>query len=115
MEIEAERLPKGLRRKGLPEKLAEICIKNDVTFMAIFGSYARDEQHPKSDVDIAIKFDPEKPKSLLDLIELQEQLQRAFKKKVDLGTFNSIKSYIIEDVKKRCTSYMKKNEVPQTN
>ncbi|MGZ4850836.1 MAG: nucleotidyltransferase family protein [Candidatus Bathyarchaeia archaeon] len=108
MEIEIENLPKALRRKGLPEKLVEICRKNDVTFMAVFGSYVRGEQDIKSDVDIAIKFDPTKRKTLLDLIGLEEEFSRAFRKKVDLGTLNSISPYIIENVKKEmCVIYGK--------
>jgi predicted nucleotidyltransferase len=35
------------------EKLAEICRKNDIVFMAIFGSFIRGEQSGKSDIDIA--------------------------------------------------------------
>jgi len=100
MEIEAENLPRTLRRKGLSEKLAEICKKNDVTFMAVFGSYVKGKQNSKSDIDIAIKFDPTKRKTLLDLIGLEDELRRTFRRKVDLGTLNSISPYIIEDVKK---------------
>jgi predicted nucleotidyltransferase len=41
MEIEIEKLPKVLRKKGLEEKLAEICRKNDIVFLAVFGSFVR--------------------------------------------------------------------------
>jgi predicted nucleotidyltransferase len=57
IKIEAQNLPEELRRKGLEEKLAEICRKNDIVFMAIFGSFARGEQNRKSDIDIAIEFE----------------------------------------------------------
>ncbi len=108
MQIAAENLPKPLMRQGLPEKLAEICRKNDVTFMAVFGSYARGEQKRKSDIDIAVKFDPKKRKTLLDLIGLEDELHRAFRKKVNVGTFNSLSPYILEDVKKEmCIIYGK--------
>jgi predicted nucleotidyltransferase len=109
MEIEAENLPKGLRRRGLPEKLAEICKNNDVVFMAIFGSFVRDEQNRKSDIDIAIEFDRTKRKTLLDLARLEDELSGVFKKKVDLGIFKSINPHIIEDVKKEmCVIYEKR-------
>lgn len=100
MEIEAQNLPKGLRRKGLPEKLGEICRNNDVVFMAMFGSFVRDEQNRKSDIDIAIEFNRTKRKTLLDLARLEDQLSGVFRRKVDLGTFNSINPHIKEDVKK---------------
>jgi predicted nucleotidyltransferase len=76
MQIQVERLPKPLRRKGLDKELAEICRKNDVVFLAVFGSYVRGEQHRGSDVDIAIEFDPSKDKTLLDLIHLENELEK---------------------------------------
>ena len=42
--IEIRNLPKELRKKGLKEKLVEICEKNDIVFMAIFGSFTKGEQ-----------------------------------------------------------------------
>jgi predicted nucleotidyltransferase len=98
--IEIKNLPKGLRKKGLEEKLTEVCEKNDIVFMAIFGSFVRGEQNKKSDIDIAIEFDKNKEKTLLDLIRVENELSKIFKRKVDLGIFSSLNPYIIEDVKK---------------
>jgi len=98
--IEAKSLPLPLRKEGIEEKLAKICEENDVTFVAIFGSFVRGEQRKKSDIDIAIEFDRSKGKTLLDLVHLEYELTKVFKRKVDLGIFSSISPYIIEDVKK---------------
>jgi uncharacterized protein len=100
MQIQVEKLPKPLRRSGLEKKLEEICRENDVIFLAVFGSYVRGEQHRGSDVDIAIEFDPNKEKTLLDLIHLENELGKIFKRKVDLGIFGSLHPYIIDVVKK---------------
>jgi hypothetical protein len=100
MEIQVRKLPKVLRKKDLGEKLAEICKKNDVAFLAVFGSFVRGEQNRKSDIDIAIEFDKSKRKTLLDLLRLEEELSKVFKRKVDLGVFSSLNPYIAEDVKK---------------
>jgi predicted nucleotidyltransferase len=99
IKIEAQNLPEELRRKGLEEKLAEICRKNDIVFMAIFGSFARGEQNRKSDIDIAIEFERNSEKSLLDLVRIENELRKVFKRKVDLGIFSSLNPYIVEDVK----------------
>jgi len=98
--IEVKNIPPQLRKKGLEEKLAKICKENDVLFMVIFGSFARGEQKYKSDIDMAIEFDENKPKSLLDLIHVENELSKIFKRKVDLGIFSSINPYVIEEVKK---------------
>ncbi|MEM2364826.1 MAG: hypothetical protein QXW19_04680 [Candidatus Bathyarchaeia archaeon] len=34
-------MPKELRVEGVEERLFEICQKNDVVFMALFGSFVR--------------------------------------------------------------------------
>jgi predicted nucleotidyltransferase len=100
MEIEVEKLPKVLRKKGLEEKLAEICKKNDIVFLAVFGSFVRGQQNRKSDVDIAIEYDKSKRKTLLDLVRLEDELSKVFKRKVDLGIFSSLNPYVVEDVRR---------------
>jgi len=93
-------LPEELRRKNLEEKLAEICRKNDIVFMAIFGSFVRGEQKRKSDIDIAIEFERNSEKSLLDLVRIENELRKIFRRKVDLGIFSSLNPYILEGVKR---------------
>jgi predicted nucleotidyltransferase len=100
IKIEIQNLPKELRKERLEEKLAEICKKNDIVFMAIFGSFVRGEQNRESDIDIAIEFERNSEKSLLDLIRIENELRKIFKRKVDLGIFSSLNPYIVEDVKK---------------
>jgi predicted nucleotidyltransferase len=100
VKIEIQNLPEKLRRKGLEEKLAEICRKNDIVFMAIFGSFVRGEGDRRSDIDIAIEFERNSEKTLLDLVRIENELRKVFKRKVDLGIFSSLSPYVIEDVKK---------------
>ena len=99
-EIEIHNLPEELRKEGLEEKLAQVCQKNDIVFMAIFGSFVKGKQTPKSDIDIAIEFDKNSRKTLLDLVRIEEELTKIFGRKVDLGIFSSINRYIIDDVKR---------------
>ena len=100
VKIEIQNLPEELRREELKEKLAEVCQKNDIVFMAVFGSFVKGKQSPKSDVDIAIEFDKKSRKTLLDLVRIEEELTKIFGRKVDLGIFSSINPYIIEDIKR---------------
>ena len=100
MELEIRGLPEVLQKRGVKEKLAEICKKNDIVFMAIFGSFVRGEQHRTSDIDIAIEFGKNEEKSLLDLVHVENELRRVFKRKVDLGVFSSLSPFTVEDVRK---------------
>ncbi|MEK6894267.1 MAG: nucleotidyltransferase domain-containing protein [Nanoarchaeota archaeon] len=54
----------------------------------IFGSYARGEQKKNSDIDILIE--PSKDMGLFEVIELEDELKKKLKKKVDLLTYASI-------------------------
>ena len=95
-----DNLPKSLKKGEVGEKLLRICEENDVVFMSVFGSFVRGKQKKGSDVDIAIEFDKNSKKDLLDLVRLEYELKKVFGRKVDLGIFSSISPYMIEDVKK---------------
>ena len=59
---------------------------------SLFGSVVRGEVDEKSDIDILVELP--KGKSLFDLADLQERLQSALGKKVDIGTYRSIKPFL---------------------
>lgn len=48
--------------------------------------------------------------NLFDLVRIENELKKTFKRKVDLGIFSSITPYIIEDIKKRCELFIKKDK-----
>ena len=55
----------------------------------IFGSFARGEQHDLSDIDLMIEPTPAWSITLFDLAELQFQLQKITRKKIDLIMFGA--------------------------
>jgi predicted nucleotidyltransferase len=63
----------------------------------IYGSFARADDGPKSDVDIALQADS--TFSYFDLAEVQHVLQNNINRKVDVGFIDSFKPYILEHVK----------------
>jgi predicted nucleotidyltransferase len=93
-------LPKSLKKGEVEEKLLRICKENGVVFMSVFGSFVRGEQKQGSDLDIAIEFDKNSKKDLLDLVHLEYELKKIFGRKVDLGIFSSISPHIVDDVKR---------------
>ncbi len=78
------------------EQLNPMLEEHDVAYAGVFGSVARGEERPGSDVDILIKF--EKPKSLLDIVRLERELSSALGREVDLVTEASLSPYIREGV-----------------
>jgi predicted nucleotidyltransferase len=93
-------LPRSLKRGNAGEKLLRICEENDVVFMSVFGSFVRGQEKRGSDIDVAIEFDRNSKKDLFDLVRLERDLGKIFRRKVDLGIFSSISPYIIDEVKK---------------
>jgi len=62
----------------------EFLEKYQIEKMAIFGSYARDDAHKKSDVDIVYQLRSGAVLSFEQYLELEEMLKNAFGIKVDL-------------------------------
>ncbi len=93
-------LPVQWRKKAIQEKLKTVCENNDVVFMGLFGSFASGKATKRSDVDILIRFNAVKEKSLLDLIHAEGQLKKVFKRKVDLLTEGSLSPYLRKDILK---------------
>lgn len=71
-----------------------------VKSLALFGSVARDEAQSNSDVDILVEFN--RPVGLFGLIELEERLEQVLGCKVDLGTPDSLKKRIQQNVMEDC-------------
>ena len=63
----------------------------------IFGSFSRNDDSAKSDIDIAVKAD--ESFSYFDLAGLQYELEQQIKVKVDVGFIDSFKPYIYENIK----------------
>jgi hypothetical protein len=67
-----------------------------VKSLSLFGSVARDEARPSSDVDLLVEFD--RPVGLFAFIGLQQRLEFLLGCKVDLGMPGSLKPRLKENV-----------------
>jgi hypothetical protein len=79
------------------QKLIEICRKNDVSKIGIFGSMARGEAGEASDIDLLVEFS--RRKSLLALVSLERIISAALGRKVDLLTEAAISPYLRDRIK----------------
>lgn len=76
------------------KKLEEVCRKYQVDFLGVFGSVARGDDRPDSDVDLLVRFSKEKKITLIDLEDVEESFERAFGRSVDLVTTKSVSPYM---------------------
>jgi len=91
LEGSAERVPgrmrdEIMRKRGLIGTLAKA---HGARSVALFGSAARGEDRPGSDLDFMVEIEP--GRSLLDLIGLAEDLQEALGRKVEAVTAAGMK------------------------
>jgi len=79
-------------------KIITILQCHGVKRISVFGSYARGEANPESDIDIIVEFTDRK--SLLDIVGIEQELSEVLGIKVDLLTEKSISPYLVDRIKK---------------
>ena len=62
----------------------------------IYGSFSREDDGPKSDIDLAVKTD--EGFSYFDLAEIQHQLENTVNRKIDVGFIDSFKAHIFQNI-----------------
>lgn len=77
-----------LRRLIMPER--EALRARGVTAIYVFGSLARGEAGPESDVDLIVDYDPASGFNLFDLAGVHRHLSERLGMKVDVVTRNGI-------------------------
>lgn len=83
--------------QSIQANLVELCRQNDVKQLSLFGSMARGDATPQSDVDLLVEFGERK--SLLALIALERQFSSLLGRKVDLLTEAAISPYLRNRIK----------------
>ena len=78
------------------ERLVTLCEEHKVERLRIFGSAARSEERPDSDIDLLVDFSV--PVGFFELIELEEQLAEFFGKSVDLLTERGLSPYLRDSI-----------------
>ncbi len=77
------------------KNLEKACQSQGVKKLEIFGSHARSDYHNDSDIDFLVEFDLEQPFLFDRYLTLLEELEKIFKKKVDLTEVSSIRNAIL--------------------
>ncbi|MEI9899202.1 MAG: nucleotidyltransferase family protein [Hyphomicrobium sp.] len=61
---------------------------------AVFGSVARGDNRPDSDIDIMVEIDPEAHITVFDYVDLKEYIASLFDGPVDVVNRESLKPYV---------------------
>ena len=82
----------------IARRVNPILRKYDIARASVFGSIARGDANPDSDLDLLIEFEPGKTKGLFALAGLQIELEEEMGQKVDLVFYDTIKPRLRESI-----------------
>ncbi len=89
-----------LTKEIILEKLTlhkpQLMEKYPIKSIGLFGSYARNEPTPESDIDVLVAFSS--PVGM-EIVDLADDLERILHHKVDLITYNAIKNRLYHYIK----------------
>ena len=82
----------GNRIKATPAQIAEFCQRWHISEFALFGSVLRDDFRPDSDIDVLVMFSSAAQWSLFDWVDMKEELEALFGRKVDIADKEGLKN-----------------------
>jgi len=80
------------------DALAEVCRRYQVRELAVFGSAARGQAGPESDLDLLVDFEPDARIGFLALAALARELSGLLGRRVDLVPKSGLKPLIRDEV-----------------
>jgi len=78
------------------DEILTIAARHGARSLRIFGSIARGDARPDSDVDVLVELEP--GRSLLDLVAIKQDLEDALGRSVDVVTERSLSLYLRQRV-----------------
>ncbi len=80
------------------DAIREYCAGQPIRRLSVFGSAARNELTPGSDIDLLVEYEPDASVGLFAMSGHRLELIEIVKREVDLTTPNSLSPYIRDEV-----------------
>ncbi len=82
-----------------PAALAELCRRNGIRRLSLFGSVLKGTARPDSDVDLLVEFEKSATPSLFDMVRIESELSAMLDgRRVDLRTAAELSRYFRDQV-----------------
>jgi hypothetical protein len=79
-------------------EIAEICRRYSIKSLSVFGSAARNEMGPESDIDLLVEFLPGGGIDLLQHLAAEREFSELLGRKVDLVSRRALRSALREEI-----------------
>lgn len=79
-------------------RIAEFCKKHHIVKLALFGSVLTERFGPESDVDVLFEYDPEHVPTLLDVVDMEEELSGILGRAAEMRTPMDLSRYFRDEV-----------------
>ena len=77
------------------------CSKWKVRQLGLIGSVLRSDFGPNSDVDVVVEFDPDATWSMLDVVQMRDELATLFARPVDIIEESAIRNpYMLDSIRR---------------
>ncbi|MCA1906613.1 MAG: nucleotidyltransferase domain-containing protein [Desulfarculus sp.] len=96
MSEQAKPTPEAVRE--LAAKLVPVLKRYGVVRAGVFGSVARGEAGPDSDLDLLVEYRKDLRKSLFDLVHLSDELEAVAGRKVEVCEYHLLREIIRDNV-----------------
>jgi len=80
------------------DTLTAFCKRNHIRRLSVFGSCARGESRPDSDVDLLVEFEQDHTPGLFAIVKMEMELAGMLDRKVDLRTAEDLSRYFRDEV-----------------
>ncbi len=80
------------------EKITEYCARQPILRLSVFGSAAREELRPDSDIDFLVEYLPDAGVGYFSMARHWRELSEIVGRPIDLATPNSLNRHIRQDV-----------------
>ena len=89
----------GSRLPFPEDALSDLCRRNGIRRLSLFGSRLRGTAGPSSDVDLLVEFEPQATPTLLDMVRIERELSAMLGGlRVDLRTAEDLSRYFRDEV-----------------
>jgi len=81
------------------DAVAQLCRRNRIRKLSLFGSMLKGTDRPGSDIDLLVEFDPAAKPTLLDMARIEQELSSLLEgRRVDLRTAEDLSRYFRDEI-----------------